>query len=434
MKPFISCFLAVVMLLGLTACNAGGKPQDTGMTAADLVAAPVYPQKISFDDYDKKYELIEDNPISEDTVKAINRFSYITAAEIFAGIDTNSCYSPLSLYYALALAANGAGGVTRDELITLLGFENVADLSEQCGNLYRVLYTDNEISKLKIANSLWLDNEIDGRKISFKDSFIQNATTAFYASLYTADFADKSIGKAMSKWISENTNGRMAPELEVDPYQIMSIINTVYFCDEWVDRFNVDNTKADTFYLENGDAVTCDFMNMTYGSHSFSRGDGYIRSSLGLKENGSMVFILPDEGIRVNELLASPEKIEEIFTKGDGKNGEVVWSVPKFGYGSSFALKDTLKALGINSAFSKDADFSGITDSLAYISGVTQETHISIDENGVEASAFTQIEYAGSAMPEDKAEMILNRPFIYGITSSNGTLLFVGVCKNPVSK
>jgi serpin B len=87
--------------------------------------------------------------------------------------------------------------------------------------------------------------------------------------------------------------------------------------------------------------------------------------------------------------------------------------------------------LNIHSAFRRDADFSGITDGIAFISGIKQETCISIDENGVEASAFTNIAYAGSAMPEDNAEMILNRPFIYGIIAPRGTLLFIGVCGNP---
>ena len=47
-------------------------------------------------------------------------------------------------------------------------------------------------------------------------------------------------------------------------------------------------------------------------------------------------------------------------------------------------------------------------------------------------------------MPEDRAEMILDRPFIFGITkpvafaTADGyegvdTLLFVGICENPTS-
>jgi serpin B len=417
------------MLFDLTACS-----QSVKMTGVNTVAAPVYPKGIAFEDSDAGRELRENNPVNENTVIAVNQFSYDTSAQVLKESETNGCYSPLSLYYALALAAAGAEGSTRDELLTLLGAEDAAGLSEQFGNLYRLLYTDNKISRLKIANSLWLDNEIDGQQISFKESFIKNATEHFYASLFAADFADGNTGKAMGQWISDNTKGTLTPEFKTNAEQIMSILNTVYFYDQWVDRFNTENTKEDAFYLESGQEVACDFMNMTYGSHGFSRGDGYTRSSLGLKENGSMIFILPDEGVAVADLLSSPQQLEEIFTQGEAKNGEVVWSVPKFGYGSSFDLVDTLKALGVTSAFSLDsADFSGMTDAPAFISGVKQETHISIDENGVEASAFTKIDYAGEAMPKDKAEMILNRPFIYGITASNGALLFVGICMNPAS-
>ena len=111
--------------------------------------------------------------------------------------------------------------------------------------------------------------------------------------------------------------------------------------------------------------------------------------------------------------------------------GEVVWKIPKFEFGSQCDLTKALQAMGITKAFQSDADFSGMTDDIAFISSVEQHTHIAIDENGVEASAFTQIDYCGAALPDGKAEMILNRPFFYGITSSNGTLIFVGVCNNP---
>ncbi|ACV64966.1 proteinase inhibitor I4 serpin [Desulfofarcimen acetoxidans DSM 771] len=429
MKRLIVMLLATVMLFGLTACS-----QPVKVTGTNLVAAPVYPKGIDFGDSDKQRELRENNPVNKDTVNAVNQFSYDTAAQLLKGSDTNGCYSPLSLYYALALAAAGAEDSTRDELLTLLGFEDADSLSKQCGNLYRLLYTDNKVSRLKIANSLWLADETDGQQISFKDSYIKNATEHFYTSIFTADFADENTGKAMGRWISENTNGTLAPEFKTNTEQIMSILNTVYFYDQWTDRFNAEKTKEDTFYLQSGPEVVCDFMNMNYWSHGFSKGNGYTRSSLGLKTSGSMIFILPDEGVAVADLLSSPQKLEKIFTQGEDKNGKVVWSVPKFKYGSSFDLVDTLKALGITSAFSLDsADFSALTNAPAFISGVKQETHISIDENGVEASAFTKIDYMGAAQPKDKAEMILNRPFIYGITAANGALLFVGICMNPAS-
>ena len=143
------------------------------------------------------------------------------------------------------------------------------------------------------------------------------------------------------------------------------------------------------------------------------------------------MFILPDEGISPYELVTSPEDMKQTFEGGENFNGEVAWKIPKFSFESKLKLNKILKILGINFAFTADADFSRITGNMAYITDVQQGTHISIDENGVEAAAFTQIDYAGAALPEGRADMILDRPFIYGITAENGSLLFVGICENP---
>lgn len=44
---------------------------------------------------------------------------------------------------------------------------------------------------------------------------------------------------------------------------------------------------------------------------------------------------------------------------------------------------------------------------------------------------FTQIDYFGSAMPEGRADMILDRPFIFIITGMDKAPLFVGIINNP---
>jgi serpin B len=97
-------------------------------------------------------------------------------------------------------------------------------------------------------------------------------------------------------------------------------------------------------------------------------------------------------------------------------------------------MNDSLKLLGMKSAFDINADFTGITDGGAFISDVNQQTHITIDEKGVEAAAFTRIDFEGSEPPNDNlAEIILDRPFIFSIKSSTGTVLFVGIVNNPTS-
>lgn len=464
MKRFITFFLIIGLLTALAGCSSvkttgtentthSANATSTENTTANVptaknVVSPQYPQGIPFADFAALSANRNSNPVSSASVNAVQAFSYNTAAPILNTVAVNGCYSPLSLYFALALAGTGANGPTRDELLALLGASDPDRLSQEMSKLFRQLYTDNKISQLRIANSLWLNDSSAGEPVQYKDSFTQNAAAQFYASLFQVDFAQPSAGEAMAQWIADNTNSTLQPRFTPDPEQILSIINTIYFQDEWVDQFKTDDTKPGTFHLADGKDVTCDFMNSVYSSHSFSKGDGYTRSALNLKSNGQMVFVLPDEGVSPQDLVGSPARLKEIFVGGTTSNGKVTWMIPKFSDDSDFKLIDTLKKLGVNAAFAPNADFTGITDHQAFISQITQQTHLTIDENGIVASAFTKIDFAGAAMPVGEAEMILDRPFIYGIFSApvqlaaeadpaepvgqTGNLLFVGICGNPV--
>ena len=148
-----------------------------------------------------------------------------------------------------------------------------------------------------------------------------------------------------------------------------------------------------------------------------------------------MTFYLPDEGVDVYELVSDADVLDQILN-GDIEytSGQVIWKVPKFSYGSELSLAGMLRTLGMEEAFSENADFSGISDDgPLFISTVKQNAHLGIDEEGVEGAAFTEIVYCGAAMPTDKAEMILDRPFLYTV-KNNGQILFVGICDNPTER
>lgn len=162
-------------------------------------------------------------------------------------------------------------------------------------------------------------------------------------------------------------------------------------------------------------------------SGGFSVGENFTRASLSLKQNGEMVFVLPDPGVSVEELLADEEALGEAFSGGSAEYGTITWKVPKFSFGQKYDLREALTHLGLTAAFEDTADFSAMTKESVWISGIRQETHIGIDENGVEAAAYTEIVYSGAGMPKDHADMILNRPFLYALTSRDGIPLFIGV-------
>lgn len=446
-KKCLALVVTMAVITGMAGCsskdtkainNVETNPMHTKISntekadASNAATSPVYPKSIAFGDYDGQASVRKDNKLDDSFSNSLKDFSYKSASLILKKQTKNITYSPVSLYMALSLAGSGAAGTTQQEMLSVLGAgdKNADFISEQNGRLFRLLYTDNEIGKLNIANSLWLN-----KGTSFKKSFLQGAIKNFYASLYKIDFKDENSSKLMSDWITKNTNGVLAPKINLEKEQIMSIINTIYFKDQWIDKFDEKATKADSFYLNNGGEVKCDFMNSTYVTHSFTKGDGFTSSALSLKNFGSMIFVLPDKGISIDSLLQSPEKAAKLFDEENSINGKVIFQIPKFSFGSSLSLKETLNSLGITSAFDKNADFSGITDGTAFISDVKQETHIAIDEKGVEAAAFTQIDYDGAApSKEEKAEMILNRPFIYAIKTNTGQILFVGIVNNPNEK
>ena len=109
---------------------------------------------------------------------------------------------------------------------------------------------------------------------------------------------------------------------------------------------------------------------------------------------------------------------------------DVVWSVPRFDVKTSVDLKDILKALGVTDAFDGNmADFTPLTDNGAMVNSVMQAARVKIDEEGVEAAAYTEIvakESSAMIEPPPVVEMNLNRPFLFVIFDGNDVPLFVG--------
>ena len=55
-----------------------------------------------------------------------------------------------------------------------------------------------------------------------------------------------------------------------------------------------------------------------------------------------------------------------------------------------------------------------------------------VDEEGCIAAAYTVMAAAGAAMPPDETvDFVLDRPFVFVITSDSGLPLFAGMVKKP---
>ena len=88
--------------------------------------------------------------------------------------------------------------------------------------------------------------------------------------------------------------------------------------------------------------------------------------------------------------------------------------------------------MGVRAAFDAQvADFTPLTDVPAFLSNVRQAARVKVDEEGVEAAAFTEMSVCTSSLPMGVVEMKLDRPFLFAIYDANGLPLFVGTVYQP---
>lgn len=420
--------ITAVFVFSLAACGGINQTRLNKPVSADNAIA-AYEPIMPYAGTDKNIETGEKAPADTVFMEGLKGFSDRLSSALLGGGEKNSVCSPTSLYMALSLAATGANGRTRDEILSVLGLSGKSGeyLSQENAGLFRALYIDNEITKLKTANSLWMQNSVP-----FKKDFIDNATKNFYVSLYSVSFSNPETPKRISKWISDNTSGVLSPNIEVTPNDILHILNTVYLKDEWTEGFSKENTGTDVFHLADGTDTECSFMRKTFDAGGYFKGDGFASFALEMKNAGSLMLILPDDGVKLQELLGAQERTALLFKQEVQKFVKVNLSMPKFSFGSDYDLIGVLKSMGIAAAFGGSADFSAMTDVSAQISKVRQQAHIATDENGLEAAAFTQIVAARGMPPEEETfDMKLDRPFIFAVYSKNGVPLFTGVVANP---
>lgn len=231
--------------------------QAENVEKVQTLAKAVYPEEPEFKNYDEtfNYNRTLREKLTAEFSAAYQDFAVNTTSELFNGSEENIIYSPLSLYYALALAADGAEGETKAEMLDLLGYGDVESLASDCKNSFEVLYhVTNEANdkpseygeypsesryKLVIANSIWADDGIDVKK-----EFAERGAEYYYADLFTGDLQSEHVAEAKADWVRERTEGLISPEEKPAGGQtVLSILNTVYFYDEWINRFEEEKTE-----------------------------------------------------------------------------------------------------------------------------------------------------------------------------------------------
>ncbi len=372
--------------------------------------------------------------VSAEEIAGYAGFSDVLSAKVLDGTK-NRNLSPISVYLALAMAAEGASGETQSDMLKLLGCSSIEELRGVCGAMLETLSLDSEKSVLAFADSVWMADR-DG--MTFRDAYLKTLSDVYRSEANAVRFGTKETAEQIADWIREHTRGKIdvSPEaLQFSADTVAVLINAVYLKVAWSDAFYEDATASGAFDGPDG-RLTVDYMHRRADNSSIVQGDGFLRYSLPLCQFGRMTFVLPDEGVSLSDLLGSPEKLHALLCGGESIEAHVDVKLPKFAFQDQIDLSDALIALGAGRAFSSEADFSGMFAdrcSIA-ISDVLQGSYIGVDEKGVEAAAYTMVAMDECMeMPRELPEIDfhLTRPFLYVIESRDGTVLFIGTVTSP---
>jgi len=347
--------------------------------------------------------------------------------------DTNYMFSPLSIKMAFAMAANGADGNTKTEILNALDIDNLDEYNEYAKKIIEG-YQKADILKLDIANALWLNES--GTTQKFSQSY-QNTLENFYDAEVNSSTRDKIAGE-INNWVKEKTNDKIdsiiTDELAQNERFIMALLNAVYFKAAWQNEFDEDATEKDIFTNRNGVEKQTDFMNKTayYGYYN---------------DNGTEVLALPyknrvyDE--TAEEMLSydfdvsmylirgsySEDALSNLIDNNVFSSRRIKLSIPKFESEFDTSLINLMNNLGVVDAFDdKKADFRKMFDSgNMYLMAALHKTYIKVDEKGTEAAAVTALAGGASSAPPEPIVVKFDTPFTYVIRDdANGEILFMG--------
>lgn len=456
MKKIISAALAAAMLLAGCAPQAvSTEPESSVTTEYSLTVTqaqyPDFPEYVNYLDYEDDWDAfdqaheaywtslqeIRGDGVQEGYTDTLKDFVSTSSSQLLTGSGgKNVLYSPVNLYMALAMLAEITDDSSRSQVLELLGQNDVTTLRQQSQNIWRQLYLDDGVASLVLGNSLWLN-----RDFSFHQSTLDTLAENYYASSFQGKFGSDQLNDALSQWLSDQTGGLLEdlsqdiqtqPVNEAGDANLMMLLSTVYFHDQWATKFNENYNQTGTFTTGSGEEVQAEYMTAIRNG-SYTAVEGYTASSLRFEQTSSMLFILPDEGKTVDDII-NDGVIDQLLAQGFETYGEVDWMLPKFDVSCRTDLEESLQAMGITDVFDMEqSDFSPLTDTpLVYISKAVTAARVKIDEKGCEAASFVEMEAAtGAAMPQGRCEMHLTRPFVFVITGVQNVPLFIGVVNQP---
>lgn len=382
-----------------------------------------------------KPELIATEVGISQLVKANNDFGFNLFSQLQQqkSQPQNIFISPQSIAIALTMTRNGTKGKTLQEINQTLELKfDLAQLDLSYSKLIQILTTADPTIKLAIANSLWVNQNI--QNIQLKDRFIEQTQEFYRGKVTNLNFANSSAPETINQWVASNTAYKISEIVDsLSPEAAIYLINAIYFQGSWTKKFDPRQTTQQPFLI-GAQSKPVAMMSQT-GDYRYYANEQFqaVRLPYGKGEIGMYIF-LPQTSSSLKQFnqQLNLDNWQEWLRNMRSQPGNI--SLPKFKLEYDTELKDALSAMGMERVFdSTQADFSAMTDSPVAIDTVKHKAVIEVDEEGTEAAGVTSIGIRiTSVMPEQRFNLNIDRPFFLAIEDHiTETILFMGNVVEP---
>ena len=367
------------------------------------------------------------------------------AAELYGKLRTeangNLFFSPYSISTALAMVHAGAAGQTQTEIADVLHLTgSLAGVNAGYDALTEHLRAGSKAGgyQLSVANALW-----GQRNYGFLAGYINALLQSYSANLFAVDFVSdaEASRQRINGWVAEHTKDKikdLMPAGSINDLTRLVLTNAIYFKGDWASAFTKRSTRDLPFHTADGKQVTTPMMFQSR-HHRYLAEQDYQAIALPYKNSELTMIVLlsrAKDGLAAFEKNLTGNSLNDILKKLAAANTpEVQTFIPKFKTSSAFSLNKTLSDLGMPSAFTKQADFSGINGKKdLYIQAAVHKAFVDVNEEGTEAAAATGIGIGLLSMPPPSDPIVFkaDHPFVFLIQDgTTGAVLFMGRVTNP---
>ena len=369
----------------------------------------------------------------QDVVNANNKFAFDLYSELNKSENGNIFYSPYSISAALSMTYEGAKGQTADEIKSVFHFPESNILRPNFAAIYNDINKEAKDYELRTGNALWVQQDYP-----FLQDYLNTVEKYYGGKAANVDFVRETekSRQTINTFIEEQTNNKikdLIPQGVLDAATKLVLTNAIYFKGTWIWKFDKSDTREQDFKITPTNVVKTPMMYMDNDKAQFNYADVGDLQILELPYKGeeiSMLVLLPTENLDAIEPSLTAEKLEEWKSKMGEDKLDAIY-LPKFGFDTKYFMKETLSAMGMPTAFSGGADFSGM-DGIKnlFIDQVIHQAFVKVDEEGTEAAAATAVVMKLTAI--QRKIFNVDHPFIFLIQENEtGNILFLGRVVDP---